>query len=269
MLPQTVQMRMRNQFYNYTIINIGEVCIPSGTALDRISWDGMLPGKHRENDPYVKDEWKDPHEIYKWIEGLKPLKGQPKKARLLVTETPINCDVYLESFNAKSTGGYGDINYTIHLMQAKEIKVSTDAAVEDTSKDPAPDPSEAYPRAEGSEPKDPAPDPSEEYPQAKDPAPDPSEAYPRAEPAPTPEPAPILDKSRTEERPAPPAPKTYTVVSGDTLWMIAQKLMGNGGRYTDLYTANMGVIDTRNLISKLAKYTVHPGQVLTIPVKMR
>lgn len=53
-------------------------------------------------------------------------------------------------------------------------------------------------------------------------------------------------------------PKTYTVKSGDCLWNIAKKFYGNGGRYTEIYNANKGVIGGNpNLI--------YPGQVLTIP----
>ena len=57
----------------------------------------------------------------------------------------------------------------------------------------------------------------------------------------------------------PPAPKpashTYTVHSGDTLWSIAAHFYGNGERYPKIATANhIG-----------PPYTIHPGQVLTIP----
>lgn len=48
--------------------------------------------------------------------------------------------------------------------------------------------------------------------------------------------------------------KTYTVKSGDTLWAIAQRELGNGSRWTEIKKAN-------NLASDLIK----PGQVLRIP----
>lgn len=63
----------------------------------------------------------------------------------------------------------------------------------------------------------------------------------------------------TETRPAEsaPAPKTYTVVSGDCLWNIAKKHLGNGARYTEIYNLNKDKIKNPNLI--------YPGQVLTMP----
>lgn len=68
----------------------------------------------------------------------------------------------------------------------------------------------------------------------------------------------VEPKRETNNSPAPPAPQTYTVVSGDCLWNIAKRFYGNGARYTVVYDANRGVIGGNpNLI--------YPGQVLTIP----
>ena len=126
MLPTEISIKMANQFANYTILSIGEVRLPSGTALDSISWNGILPGQKRVSSrtPYIFD-WQDPKAVYRWIEQLKTQYGKPVKARLLITESPINCDVYLSSFTGTPTGGYGDINYSITLIQAKDIKIST------------------------------------------------------------------------------------------------------------------------------------------------
>lgn len=126
MLPTEISVNKGNKFASYSIIDIGEVKIPSGTSLDGFSWNGIFPGKPRKRDPYVRT-WQDPKAIYKWIDKLKSQRGKPVKARLLITETPINCDVYLNSFTGTPTGGYGDINYSISLIQAKEIKLSPSA----------------------------------------------------------------------------------------------------------------------------------------------
>lgn len=57
------------------------------------------------------------------------------------------------------------------------------------------------------------------------------------------------------DEPAEPAPNSYTVVSGDTLWGIAERFYGDGNKYQVLVDAN--AIPNPDLI--------HPGQVLTIP----
>lgn len=51
--------------------------------------------------------------------------------------------------------------------------------------------------------------------------------------------------------------RTYTVVSGDTLWGIATRYYGNGAQYPTIYNANRNIISNPNLI--------YPGQKLVIP----
>lgn len=51
--------------------------------------------------------------------------------------------------------------------------------------------------------------------------------------------------------------KTYTVVSGDSLWKIAKKFYGNGAQYNKIYEANKNIIKNPNAI--------YPKQIFTIP----
>lgn len=63
----------------------------------------------------------------------------------------------------------------------------------------------------------------------------------------------------TQERSATTAPKasTYTVQTGDTLWTVAAKYLGDGSKYGLIYEANKDKVSNPNLI--------FAGQVLTIP----
>lgn len=54
-----------------------------------------------------------------------------------------------------------------------------------------------------------------------------------------------------------PKQSTYTVKSGDCLWNIAKKYLGDGSRYNEIYNLNKDKIKNPNLI--------YPGQVLTLP----
>jgi len=50
----------------------------------------------------------------------------------------------------------------------------------------------------------------------------------------------------------------YTVKKGDNLWNIAKKFYGSGGRYTEIYEANRGVIGNN-------PNRIYPGQTIIIP----
>jgi len=52
--------------------------------------------------------------------------------------------------------------------------------------------------------------------------------------------------------------RTYTVASGDSLWAIAARELGDGNRWRDLYEANRDIIGGDPGL-------IRPGQVLTIP----
>lgn len=55
-------------------------------------------------------------------------------------------------------------------------------------------------------------------------------------------------------------PKQYTVISGDSLWKIAQKFLGSGSRWREIYTYN----NNKNIIGGNPNL-IYPGQVLSIP----
>lgn len=61
-----------------------------------------------------------------------------------------------------------------------------------------------------------------------------------------------------ENRPAEqPQAKTYTVKSGDCLWNIAKKQLGDGSRWKEIHNLNLDKISNPNQI--------HPGLVLVMP----
>ncbi len=79
---------------------------------------------------------------------------------------------------------------------------------------------------------------------------------PEPEPEPAPEPTSEPEPQATTEAPT-EGGRTYTVVSGDSLWKIAEAMYGNGSKYTKIFEANRDILDDPDRI--------FPGQVLKIP----
>jgi len=188
--PQAITIQTGAMTEDYSIINVGDIRIPKGNKLDSVSWEGKLPGEHLKTMPYIKD-WRDPKGLYNLLLDYKK-RGQ--KLRLMVTETPILLDVYIEEFTGTIAGGTGDIDYNIALIEAKDLIVYTTA------------------EGKGS-------------------------------------------VSTTAIRPQPSGTKTYTVKSGDSLWKIAQALLGKGARYPEIQSLN-SIKDPNK---------IYVGQVLKIP----
>jgi nucleoid-associated protein YgaU len=83
---------------------------------------------------------------------------------------------------------------------------------------------------------------------------------PAAEPAVEPVAEAVVEEPAAPPPPPPPPPapepaRTYTVVSGDTLWAISERFYGDGNQYQRI--AGASGVDNPDLI--------YPGQVLTIP----
>lgn len=108
----------------YDIINLGEVNIPNGSNLQQFKWESTLPGEKHKNLPFLKAEWKNPKDIQsqwsKWKVNHTPL-------TLIITDTPINHDVYLFDYNISYEGAYGDYKYDIIFRaKRKDIVIKVD-----------------------------------------------------------------------------------------------------------------------------------------------
>lgn len=193
MIPEKVRFQGDVRILAYDVISLGEVKLPSGTKLPPFSWSGILPGRSRRNASYVKSQhWRSPDEILKlWERWGK----NGTKLRLMITETPINYDVYLDKYSVEAVGGNGDYEYDITFIEARPMTVRT--------------------VDEGNQ------------------------------------------KSAAGSRPPAAGAKTYTVKSGDSLWKIAQSILGKGSRYMEIYNLNRDKIKDPNVI--------YEGQVLTMP----
>lgn len=135
MLPEEIKVECVTRFQSYDIMNIGEIMQPLGEELTRMSWSCKIPGEKRQvkNDkgiyqnPYIIVSHGDPLKVQSWFSYLR---NKGIKCRLLITETPVNHDVYLESYTMTYAGGFGDYDCDISFVHAKDLKVATEGAEE-------------------------------------------------------------------------------------------------------------------------------------------
>lgn len=201
MNPEEINTTCGTRFQSYDIMNIGEIRIPLGENLSGFSWSGKLPGvirypEYLESHPYIFYR-RNPIDVQSWWSKCR-IEG--KKLRLRITETPINHDVYIVDYDVRYNGGYGDYDYDISFIHAKDLKISTNETNKTSSDE---------------------------------------------------------EGKTASERPSKPQGDTCEVKSGDSLWAIAEKMMGGGSSWLKLYEANKDKIKDPNLI--------YPGQVLNIP----
>ena len=121
--PEKISVSASGRFQNYDIIESGEVKIPRGLNLKQVKWNGKFPGESRTDYAFIHSAyWQEPKEIIKMLEEWRE---QRAKLRLLVTQTSVNLDVYLDHFSYDWTGGHGDADYDIEFVAAKDMIVKT------------------------------------------------------------------------------------------------------------------------------------------------
>ena len=119
MLPDEIKTEAAGRFQEYDIMSLGEVIIPLGDKLTRFSWEGILPGKARQNEPYVQ-QWIDPMEMQSFWSIIR---NSGHKAKLMATDSPINHAVYLVNYTCVMSGGMGDYKYKIEFAVARNLIV--------------------------------------------------------------------------------------------------------------------------------------------------
>lgn len=123
MTPEEVKAQTETNFRTWNIIEKGQVSLPKGERLTRISWQGIFPGANILVHNFVlQSAWQPPTEL---VTMIKRWREAGDKIKILVTQTPINLDCYIKSFDYTASGGQGNIKYEIDLLAAKEMKVMT------------------------------------------------------------------------------------------------------------------------------------------------
>lgn len=108
----------------YDILNRGEVAVPSGTGLGKISWQGIFPGENRTDIGLLRGPQRDPSHYHKILESWKE---NGTALNLVITGYPVNIDVFLENYTATMAGGFGDMQYSVSFIEDADITITKKA----------------------------------------------------------------------------------------------------------------------------------------------
>lgn len=123
-LPEEIQYKSGDtEFATYDIMNRGEVAVPTGVGLARISWEAEFPGEGRKDDPSIRGTWKTPKHFHDTLEDWKT-KGE--LLTIIVTGYPFNFDVDIKAYESKLSGPFGDMQYALELQEHRNITIKTE-----------------------------------------------------------------------------------------------------------------------------------------------
>jgi nucleoid-associated protein YgaU len=122
MNPERVKAKTGAKMQTFSLPEIGDISVPKGQTVASISWEGTLPGEARKNMSFVKS-WASPNEIVAFITQAR---DNGDKLRLLITLTPLNLDVFIDTFEHEWGGGAGDCSYSISMAKERPLKIYTE-----------------------------------------------------------------------------------------------------------------------------------------------
>lgn len=120
-LPETISAGYGVKCQSFDIISKGTVKVPKGTEVPKISWEGEFFGaSRRELKGVDTDNWKEPNTC---VKTLRDWMNSKTELTLIVSNTWINMDVKIISFEASPHGGHGDISYSIVFERIRDLKI--------------------------------------------------------------------------------------------------------------------------------------------------
>lgn len=122
-LPEKVQGKYGAKYQSFDIISQGTVKVPKGTDVDEFSWDSTFFGPSKKNEAIVKkNAWISPNDC---VNIIREYIQNETVLNLIVTETWINVDVTIASFNPSPVGAYGNVEYSISFARRKPLQIYT------------------------------------------------------------------------------------------------------------------------------------------------
>lgn len=279
LLPEKVSVRTGAKTLSFSLVNGDDLKLPRGCVAGSFLFDFMLPGEHLSGASWVQN-WQPPQSI---LQALEAFRDEGARLRLMLTETPINQDVFIETLNSVYQGAHGDIRCSITLVRYPDLTISTLPAqggggtegagsgrygLITLNKKSGKLKIRAKPNA-SAKVLDKLPNGSTleilgesgNWYQVR--TPEGVEGYANKKY--------VLETGASGHLDlgsgytVPSHSPVYTVKAGDTLYTIAKAQLGSGSRYTEIYKLNKKAIDKANRNQKVNRYNVEPGMALQLP----
>ena len=120
-LPEKIQVKHAAKYQSFDTVTHGNIQLPRGRDCVEVSWGGQFFGSSKRNESVVqKHAYMEPTEC---ANILKSYLTEAKVLNLIVTDSNINLDVTLSSFQVIAYGAYGNLQYEIAFREYREIKV--------------------------------------------------------------------------------------------------------------------------------------------------
>jgi len=114
-------------FTTVAIDGLGEVRLPNGRSSTVYSWSSVFYGAARVTLAPLISNWRPPIDIVaqvdNWVDQQVRTRGT---LSLTISDSNVNKDVYISNWTYKPKGGFGDIEYSLELVEARTITVSID-----------------------------------------------------------------------------------------------------------------------------------------------
>ena len=128
--PEKIKVGSDAKFMTYDTITLGTIKIHRGREPLEVSWSGKFPGEAKKGQPYVST-WTKPETLVKTIRNCV---NNGTIVTLSITGTGISGQFYVSSFDGEYSGGLGDFDYDLKLVEYREIKIYTVKEKKSTSK---------------------------------------------------------------------------------------------------------------------------------------
>lgn len=134
-LPEEVGTSVANQNQTININAIGEINLIGKTGLRELSLSSFFPAQN-----YYFNEYNNPPKPLEFVNKLDKWRESGDPVRVIITGTPVNQEMSIESFEPMERDGTGDVYYTLELKEYKRLKVkkSRTAAKKPLAKRPVP-----------------------------------------------------------------------------------------------------------------------------------